>query len=76
MCSECDGEGFVELDVSHLCSKPISVCCGGCTRKVPCTECNPYADEDYYDDEGPEFDKYEYEDRSRYMNENYGGDED
>jgi len=36
-CSTCDGSGTVE--VGPDCSKPPSLCCGGCFRTEPCPEC-------------------------------------
>jgi len=39
-CSECSGYGRVDQDKSWCCSKPVSVCCGGCTEEVECIECN------------------------------------
>ena len=37
-CTSCDGKGYYEDDVTHLCTKRMSDCCGGCTAKVEC-EC-------------------------------------
>ncbi len=40
VCQECYGEGYVE--VGPICSKPASMCCGGCYQRVEC-ECElPY----------------------------------
>lgn len=36
LCDECEGNGEVE---QLSCSKPSSVCCGGCTEFVVCDEC-------------------------------------
>ena len=37
LCDECEGHGEVE-QVS--CSKPSSMCCGGCVQSVVCDECD------------------------------------
>ena len=37
-CVHCNGKGYYEDDATHLCTKRMSDCCGGCTRKVEC-EC-------------------------------------
>jgi hypothetical protein len=36
-CQDCFGEGFIE--VGPMCSKPASMCCGGCYTKIEC-ECD------------------------------------
>jgi len=35
-CLNCGGDGFIE--VGPTCSKPASMCCGGCYKKIEC-EC-------------------------------------
>lgn len=37
-CEECDGEGIIEIGPE--CSRPASLCCGGCYREERCEECN------------------------------------
>lgn len=46
-CSECGGEGVVE--VGPECNVPISECCGGCFRSEPCPECGEEAPEPDWD---------------------------
>lgn len=38
-CTECEGNGYVESDISHRCTTRMSDCCGGCTAKIEC-ECD------------------------------------
>lgn len=38
LCKECDGKGSVE--VGPTCTKPASMCCGGCYHDVKCEECD------------------------------------
>ena len=35
-CDYCDGDTYVEVED---CNMPASACCGGCTRRVECDEC-------------------------------------
>jgi len=37
-CRNCDGDGFIE--VGPHCSKPASMCCGGCYHKEECERCS------------------------------------
>lgn len=36
-CGKCEGTGSIESFV--FCSKPASMCCGGCTRMTGCDQC-------------------------------------
>jgi hypothetical protein len=36
-CRECQGQGYDDVFVG--CMKPASMCCGGCTERVRCGEC-------------------------------------
>lgn len=36
VCEDCNGEGYTEY--GPVCSKPASMCCGGCYQKIEC-EC-------------------------------------
>ena len=37
-CDNCNGEG--EYEEMQYCFKPMSECCGGCTKTVVCEKCN------------------------------------
>ena len=37
-CKDCDGEGTYEY--GPVCSKPASMCCGGCFETMKCEECS------------------------------------
>jgi len=37
-CPECNGEGFNEWGPE--CSKPASMCCGGCYKTIECDKCS------------------------------------
>jgi hypothetical protein len=36
-CRECQGQGYDDVFVG--CFKPTSMCCGGCTERIKCVEC-------------------------------------
>lgn len=46
-CKECNGKGFTEMFVG--CSKPASMCCGGCVQDVECHVCETSGDLDMYE---------------------------
>jgi len=39
-CEECEGTGIVHVLTMGNCSKPTSICCGGCGYDAECQECD------------------------------------
>ena len=37
-CENCGGQGYVAVIID--CTKPLSVCCGGCTKDQECYDCD------------------------------------
>lgn len=56
-CPECNGEGGYDLFIS--CLRPMSECCGGCTKQVKCKECDSTG-EKHYDLDQRTFKVYKY----------------
>ena len=46
-CRECKGKGTIEAFVG--CSKPASMCCGGCVQDFECHVCEGSGDLDIYE---------------------------
>jgi hypothetical protein len=36
ICKDCEGEGSYEQDTTHLCTRRMNDCCGGCSKMVEC----------------------------------------